>query len=99
MPKVRRVVLDKRHSKIAGSGEMTTRRERSLQARIAAHRLHAAGKTNTGPARRAFLARFEAEVDPDGRLTPQERAKRAEHARKAYFLALARKSAETRRKR
>ena len=68
---------------------MSTPEERSLQARIAAHRMHAAGKTNTEPARRTFLVRFEQEVDPVGVLSPAERARRAEHARKAYFLALA----------
>ncbi len=77
---------------------MANPEERSLQARIAAHRLHASGRTNTEPARQAFLARFEAEVDPEGRLSPEERAKRAEHAKKAYFLALASKSAKARRK-
>lgn len=81
------------------SSVVSDREERSLRARIAAHSLHAAGKTNTEPARRAFLARFEHEVDPSGSLAPEERAKRAEHARKAYFLRLAQKSAKARRKR
>lgn len=72
--------------------------ERTLRARTAAHRLHAAGGTNTEPARRAFLERFEREVDPDGLLDPEERARRAEHARKAYFAGLALKSARARRK-
>lgn len=52
----------------------------------------------TAPARAAALARFEREVDPDGVLTPDERARRAEHARKAYFARLALKSAEARRR-
>jgi hypothetical protein len=69
-----------------------------MKARIAAHRLHAAGKTNTEPARRAFMDRFEREVDPDGILSQAERTKRADHARKAYFLDLALKSARARRK-
>lgn len=34
----------------------------------------------TLPARRAMLDRFEKEVDPDGRLRIEERAKRAEYA-------------------
>lgn len=75
--------------------------EISLQARLAAHRLHA-GVTNpaahAAPARKAFLDRFERQVDPDGLLSPADRARRAEHARKAYFLALALKSAQARRK-
>ncbi len=72
--------------------------ERVLRARIAAHAMHAQGKTNTAPARAAFRDRFERQVDPDGTLTADERARRAEHARKAYFLDLARKSAIARRK-
>jgi hypothetical protein len=45
------------------------------------------------------MDRFEREVDPDGTLPIAERVKRAEHARKAYFLDLARKSAIARRRR
>lgn len=52
----------------------------------------------TAPARRAFADRFDREVDPDGTLPPAERARRAEHAKKAYFLRLALKSAQSRRK-
>lgn len=52
----------------------------------------------TAPARRAALERFEREVDPDGVLTPFERARRAEAARKAHMQRLAIKSAEARRK-
>jgi len=73
--------------------------ERSLRARAAAHALHATGKTNTGPATRAALARFEAEVDPEGTLSPEERTRRAEHARKSYMTLLALKSAKARRRR
>jgi hypothetical protein len=51
----------------------------------------------TAPGRRAFLERFEREVDPDGVLPAAERARRAEHARKAYFTALALRSAKARR--
>lgn len=40
--------------------------ERTLRARLGAYSLHALGRTNTGPARKAFLARFEKLVDPDG---------------------------------
>jgi hypothetical protein len=40
----------------------------------------------SAPARRAFLDRFEREIDPDGVLKPEERARRAEHARKVYFF-------------
>ena len=53
----------------------------------------------TAPARKAALERFERQVDPDGTLEPAERARRAEHARRAYFLRLALKSAQARRAR
>jgi hypothetical protein len=43
--------------------------------------------------------RFEREVDPDGVLSPDERAKRAEHARLARMYALALRSAAVRRRR
>ncbi len=74
--------------------------ERSLRGRAAAHQLHATHDSRelTAPARAAFLARFEREVDPDGVLPEPERLRRAEHARKAHFLGLALKSARARRK-
>lgn len=50
----------------------------------------------TAPASAAFLARFEREVDPDGVLAPDERAKRALNARRAYMQRLAQSSARTR---
>lgn len=70
-----------------------------LRTRLGAHALHAQGKTNTAPARKAFNDRFENEVDPDRVLDPAERARRAEHARKAYFTGLALKSARARNSR
>jgi hypothetical protein len=51
----------------------------------------------TRPARDAFLARFEKEVDPDGTLPPEERRQRAEHAKRAYMLQLAKRSAVVRK--
>lgn len=75
--------------------------ERSLRASIAAHRLHASvadPSAHTAPARQAFLDRFEREVDPDGVLEPNERVRRAAHAKKAYFKSLALKSAKSRRR-
>jgi hypothetical protein len=44
------------------------------------------------------MARFERQVDPDHVLPPQERAWRAEHARKAHFARLALASARARRR-
>lgn len=53
----------------------------------------------TAAARAAFNSRFELEVDPDNKLDPVERARRAECARKAYFTDLALRSAKARRAR
>ncbi len=72
--------------------------ERSMRSRIGALTAHARGSTNTGPARAAFLSRFELQVDPDGVLEPAERARRAEFARKAYFTSLALRASMKRRK-
>jgi hypothetical protein len=77
------------------------RSKQVLQARMAAHALHArvADPTaHTARARETFLSRFEREVDPEGVLEPQERARRAEHARKAYFTRLALASSKARAK-
>lgn len=81
---------------------MLTPTERSLRGQIAAHESWAKTENRsarTEAARKAALDRFEREVDPRGELTPAERAKRAEHARKAYFARLALKSAQARRRR
>jgi hypothetical protein len=77
------------------------RAKRVLRARMAAHELHARvtdPAKHTAPARAAFLSRFEREVDPEGVLDPQERATRAEHAKKAYFIRLALASSKARSK-
>lgn len=76
--------------------------EKSLRGQIAAHTSWSRTDdrpARTAKARKAMLDKFEREVDPDGILTPTERAKRAEHARKAYFARLALKSAQVRRRR
>lgn len=76
-------------------------RDRSLAGRIAAAERWANEPDRvaaTASARKTFLERFERQVDPDGTLNPAERAKRAEHARRAYFLRLAKLSAESRRR-
>jgi len=78
--------------------EVLTPTLRSLRASIGAHALHASGGTNTTAAREAFLSRFDREVDPDGTLSPDERARRAAHARQAYFGKLALASARARSK-
>ena len=76
--------------------------ERRLVAQIGAHTSWEQTEdrsARTAPARRAMLEKFEQQVDPDGSLTPAERATRAEHARKAHFKRLALKSAQARRRR
>ena len=55
-------------------------------------------RARTWPARQKFLQRFEKEVDPDGRLPPDERYRRAEHAKRAYMLQLAKRSVAARRR-
>jgi hypothetical protein len=70
-------------------------RDMSLRGRIGAFALHARHdpKETTKPARAAFLARFEAEVDPERRLPEDERRRRAHAAMRAHMARLARKRA------
>lgn len=70
-------------------GTKLSHEERVLRARMAAHSMHAQGKTNTGPATKAAMERFEREVDPDGVLPEAERRKRAKHAKSRYYTELA----------
>ncbi len=75
---------------------------RKLRSRLAAYESWAKTEDRTArtePGRRAMLAKFEHEVDPDNKLAPAERIRRAEFARKAYFTRLAHKSAQARRRR
>lgn len=75
---------------------------RSQRGRLGAYTSGAKTEDRTAraaPAVRAFLDKFEQEVDPEGKLSTQERAKRAEWARKAYFQRLAMKSAAARKRR
>lgn len=75
--------------------------ERVLRARLAAHSLHAQvdSELHTEPARRSFLSRFEDQVDPDRLLSTEERQRRADQARKAYFSRLALRSVQARKAR
>lgn len=78
-----------------------TANERTLQARMSAHESWARTENpseRTAPARAAFVAKFEREVDPEGVLDPAERARRADHARRAFYARLALKSAQARRR-
>ena len=76
----------------------TTRR---LAAQVAAHESWASTSdraARTAKARAALQARFVTEVDPDGLLTPEERATRVKHAKSAYYARLALKSHASRRR-
>jgi hypothetical protein len=53
----------------------------------------------TKNARKARAERFEAQVDPEGKLPPAERARRAAHAERSYMLGLAYRSAKVRAER
>jgi hypothetical protein len=74
--------------------------QRSQIARIGAETLHSKydSKELTKAARAASDARFERAVDPEGKLDPVERRRRAVHARRAYMAKLALKSAQARAK-
>jgi hypothetical protein len=72
-----------------------TAAQRVLRARAGGLSTAARGHVNTAPARDAFLAKFLAQVDPDGTLGPVERARRCEAARRLHFTRLALRSSVT----
>ena len=78
-----------------------TPEQRALRARLAAYAMHARNdaKETTAPARAAFDERFYREVDPDNVLSAEERERRANAARRAYFTRLAFESSRKRRQR
>lgn len=76
--------------------------DRQLRARVAAHASWARTsdrRARTANATQARLEGFEREVDPAGELSPEVRREMAVHARTAYMLNLARRSAAVRRQR
>ncbi len=76
-------------------------KERQLRSRMGAHTSWANTSdpaARTAPARKAFLERFEHEVDRDGVLDPDERRRRADHALRAHMARLALRSSQARRK-
>jgi hypothetical protein len=80
---------------------MATRSIRSqagLLGALSTHSRHS-GEEITAAARAAFNARWERQVDPQGKLPEAERIRRAEYAKRAYFTRLALASAKARRKR
>ena len=75
-----------------------TPEQRIMRAQLAAYTLHATHDSTklTEKARHASnVTRFEKLVDPDGILTPEERGRRVEHARRAYMRSLALKRSRT----
>lgn len=82
-------------------GRRETAEERRTHARLAAYESWARTrdrKARTANARHAAMSRFEKQVDPHGELPPDERAKRAEAAKKAHYQRMALKSAQSRRR-
>jgi hypothetical protein len=78
----------------------TSPEERSLHAAAAAHQSWSQTTDRakrTAPARAAALAKLHDEVDPERVLSPQERDRRAESARRARLSAIAAKAAKDRR--
>lgn len=77
-----------------------TAEQRRLRARIASNvrwSMEPDRTAATAAARRAADQRFEKLVDPNGEMSPHDRAVRAEAARRAHFLRMAHKSANVRR--
>lgn len=82
--------------------ELNAEPRKSIQHRRAALEMHAKHdpRKTTAKARAASpgqLAYWEPRVDPDGVLSPVERARRAECARRAHFLNMSERSAAKRR--
>ncbi|MGB7795065.1 MAG: hypothetical protein WBL53_02210, partial [Pseudonocardiaceae bacterium] len=75
--------------------------QRALRSRLAAYRSWERTTdptARTAPARRAAMDRFERQVDPEGVLPAEERARRGRAAMRAYFTALALRSSRGRAK-
>lgn len=75
--------------------------QRSLRARTAAHARWSKTPDRaaaTKPATDAFLARFEEQVDPDGRYDPATRRRLARSALTAHMTGLALRSSQARKK-
>lgn len=75
-----------------------TAAQRTTRARLAAFSQHAQYdvRETTQKARETFLSRFEDQVDPERTLSPAERQRRAEAAKRAYFQRLTLQRLQTR---
>jgi hypothetical protein len=92
-------VDDGRSPTVTGEGVITTTQPKDISRRIAAEvswSLTSDRSERTRPGRQAFLARFEREVDPEGKLSSDERRIRAQHALRAHMMRLAKRSAAAR---
>jgi hypothetical protein len=81
--------------------ESMTPEQRALRARLASHSSWAQTanrRARTKPGSQALLAKLAAEVDPDGLMSPEDRAKAVENAKSAYFSRLALKAAAARKR-
>lgn len=80
---------------------MTKRSEASKRGYLGAMVLHSqySSVDLTRNAREKFLQRFEDMVDPERALPEDERHRRAEYAKRAYFAEMAAKSAAARKAR
>jgi hypothetical protein len=81
------------------SGDLSAKR--ALAGKIGAHESWARTTDRPGrtaAARRAALARFEHEADPDGVLSEEERARRARHLQQAHMARLTLASIRARRR-
>ena len=72
--------------------------QRRLRAQLAANTRWSTEDPTVNALRgqRGLLAKFEREVDPEGQLTPEVRARRAQAAWKAHLQRLALRSAQAR---
>jgi len=75
--------------------------QRALRARLAAYEKWSRHDpvAGTAAARAAFADRFTRQVDPDGVLPEDERLRRADSAKRAYFTRLALASSRARSRR
>ncbi|HEX2915593.1 MAG TPA: hypothetical protein VH186_32835 [Chloroflexia bacterium] len=65
-------------------------KEHQIWGKRGAEKLHSLYNSEelTRPARKAFLDKFNRQVDPNNELSETERAKRAEHAKKEHMRKL-----------
>src|SRR4051812_46318107 len=78
-----------------------TPEERRARAKVAAHTSWANTRdrsARTARARAGLEAKFEREADPEGVLSPRQRAERADSLRKAHYARMALAAAKARRR-